>query len=121
MRQRYNALVQDAVDDLLSLIGADDLAAIEAALERLSGFPDEVLVHWDTLRQHRDDLVRTARMKLREAAASQDPAAIAAALDRHREFGEAARDEAAAAAAQLQRLVDAARAEILAATNAMGG
>ena len=93
------------------------LPEIDAALEQYKGYPDEVLVHWGTLQQSRDQLVRTARLKVREAAAMTDPAAVAAVIERYAGFGEGLQAELANAEAQLCKLVDAARTDVLGVAN----
>ena len=91
----------------------DGLPAIDAALAVYSGYPDEVLVHWSTLQQHRDSLVRTARLKVREINTSTDPAQIAAVMEKYENFGEEVQADLLNANGQLLKLVDAARTEIV--------
>eukprot|EP01050_Picozoa_sp_SAG11_P001097 SAG11_NODE_45_length_20574_cov_8.004054_2_plen_1080_part_00 len=116
LQRKYDELVQAAVDDLLALIGIDDMVEINAALNKYKGYPDEVLVHWGTLQQHRDNMVRTARLKVREVATSVDPREITQAINKFASFGEAVETDIQSANLQMLKLVDAARTEILSLT-----
>ena len=115
-KERYNAITQGAVDDLLSMVGAEsvEFSNIEAVLQQYGEYPDEVKVHWEQLLQHRNILVRTARLELQEIAAlGTDHAAIMEALSRYEAYGDLLDGERAALEQRLVKLADEAIAEIM--------
>ena len=115
-RERYNSITQQAADDILSMVGTEsrEFALIEQVLQRYEHYPDEVKVHWEKLLQHRNLLVRTARLELQEIASSgTDHATIMDALDHYEEYGNLLEGERQALQARLVRLSDEAIAEIM--------
>lgn len=113
-KERYNNIVQAAVDDILSLVGSDDFQSIDTALHKYSSFPDEVLVHSEKLLQHRNLLVQTARAHLQDVAASStDHSLIVSVLEKYEDYGELLSSERRDLEVQLAKLTDEANAEIM--------
>ncbi len=115
-RERYNSITQQAADDILSMVGTEsrEFAQIEQVLQRYEDYPDEVKVHWEKLLQHRNLLVRTARLELQEIASSgTDHATIMEALDHYEQYGNLLEGERQALQARLVKLSDEAIAEIM--------
>jgi hypothetical protein len=115
-RERYNAITQQAADNLLSMVGTEsrDFAHIEEVLQRYEDYPDEVKVHWEKLLQHRNLLVRTARLELQEiAASSTDHTTIMEALQHYEQYGSLLEGERQVLNARLVKLSDESIAEIM--------
>lgn len=96
LQNRLQELCQVVIDDLSPLITSTDFTAVEAALLKYQSYPEAVKEAWEAVREHRDELLRTAKQTFRALLETHVLADIDAALVAYADYAEAVESERAA-------------------------
>lgn len=94
LEERLSTLVKKAVQEMRSLGRSKDFKAVETALLNYGEFPKEPENDpWDILQTHREDLVRSAKKRLRDVSLVSDPVLLGRELETYKQYNAAASEE----------------------------
>lgn len=96
LQNRLEELCQVVIDIMNPLVSSADFIAVEAALLKYQSYPNNVKDAWEALREHRDELLRTAKRTFCALLETHVLADIDRALDAYKDYAEAVEGERAA-------------------------